>query len=206
LSELWIYLELGLRHIANLSGYDHILFVAALTIGYAPSEWKRLALLVTAFTIGHSISLAAATLGVVSVPAALVEVLIPATIIATAMQAVIEQHVGVRRAGPSRPRRTTSLLRYLMTVVFGLVHGLGFSSYLRALIGQSEDIVGELFAFNVGLELGQLVILAATLAVSAIAIRVMFTERDWGHFVGGATAGIAVVLLIERAQDALRTI
>jgi hypothetical protein len=85
------------------------------------------------------------------------------------------------------------------------VHGMGFSSYLRALLGRSENIVAELFAFNIGLEIGQLAILAATLVVSAIAIRAFFTERDWVHLVGGATAGIALVLLVERAQDALRT-
>ena len=206
MSEWFIYLELGFRHIADLSGYDHILFIAALALGYLPSEWKRLALLVTAFTVGHSLSLAAATLGLVVLPAAVIEVLIPATIIATAIHAVLDQHRSRRRDARQRPQRGTSIPLYFVTVLFGVIHGLGFSRYLRALLGNSGSIVAELFAFNIGLEVGQLLILAVVVAVSAIAIRVLFTERDWVHLVGGATSGIALVLLVERASEALRTL
>ena len=85
LEEFALYLQLGFHHIADLAGYDHLLFVTALAIPYAPRDWRRLAILVTAFTLGHSITLALATLRLVAVPTAAVEALIPATILVTAV-------------------------------------------------------------------------------------------------------------------------
>jgi hypothetical protein len=204
-SEFLAYLRLGVAHIADLAGYDHILFVAALTGGYTFGAWRRLLVLVTAFTVGHSITLALATLRLVTVHAALIETLIPATILVTSLVAVIQS----RRPDEARPWKRGGYrgaddgprggaLLYLLALGFGLIHGLGFSNYLRALLGAESSIAMPLLAFNVGLEAGQLLIVAITLLVGAAVARLLGARRDWVLLLAGATGGLALVLLIER--------
>lgn len=190
MSEFWLYLQLGFHHIADLAGYDHILFVAALAIPYGRRDWQRLAVLVTAFTLGHSITLALATLQLVAVPSVLVETLIPATIVATAA-------LSWRAGGPGHEEPVT-VGRYLMAAVFGLIHGLGFSTYLRALLGEEERITLPLFAFNVGLELGQLLILAVVLIIGVVLVPRILSRRRWVLLQVGVTGGLALVLLGQR--------
>ena len=191
LSEFRIYVELGFRHIADFAGYDHILFVAALAIPFGIRDWRQLAVLVTAFTVGHSLTLALATLRLVSVPSQLVETLIPATILYTALDAYLT-------ATPQRPENAVTIKRYGVALLFGLVHGLGFSTYLRALLGSEESITLPLLAFNVGLELGQLVILSIVLAVGALVVPAILQRRRWVQLLVGVTGGLALMLLIQR--------
>lgn len=187
-----LFLPLGFRHIADLRSADHILFVAALTAAYAPREWTRIAWLVTAFTVGHSVSLALATFDVMRVQARAVEIAIAATIIVTALVAIHDQH----RPTTARPALAS---RYAAAGVFGLIHGLGFSNYLRALLGGESDLVVPLFAFNVGLELGQLLIVATVLAAGVAVERgLKWPRRDWVLVLSGATAGVGVTMLITR--------
>ena len=189
--EFRVYFELGFRHIADLAGYDHILFVAALAIPFSIGDWRRLAILVTAFTIGHSLTLALATLRLVSVPTQLVETLIPATILFTALDAYTS-------ATPQRPENPVTLRRYGAALLFGLIHGLGFSTYLRALLGSEESIAWPLLAFNVGLEIGQLVILSIVLAVGATLVPTIFPRRRWVQLSVAVTGGLALMLLVQR--------
>ena len=190
-----LFLPLGFRHIADLRSADHILFVAALTAAYAPREWTRIAWLVTAFTVGHSVSLALATFDVVRVQARAVEIAIAATIIVTALVAIHDQH----RPTTTRPALAS---RYAAAGIFGLIHGLGFSNYLRALLGGESDLVVPLLAFNVGLELGQLLIVATVLAAGAAVERELkWPRRDWVLVLSGATAGVGVTILIARVLD-----
>jgi len=187
-----LFLPLGFRHIADLRAADHILFVAALTAAYAPHEWKRIAWLVTAFTLGHSVSLALATFNIVHAPARTVEIAIAATIVITALVAIHDQH----RAPAAAPAFGN---RYAVAGVFGLIHGLGFSNYLRALLGGEGDLAVPLFAFNVGLELGQLLIVATVLAAGVLVERALkWPRRDWVLVLSGATAGVGVTMLITR--------
>ena len=205
-SEFLTYLHLGLAHIADPKGYDHILFVAALTGGYAPREWRRLLWLVTAFTVGHSITLALATLRLVQVDAAVVETLIPATILATSALAVAAARPGAAGSTAAEPPRALRRQRvlYALAALFGLVHGLGFSTYLRSLLGAESSIALPLLAFNVGLELGQLLIVAATLLIGTLFVRAFgFARRDWVLLLAGATGALALVLLLERGAEAL---
>lgn len=191
LEEFLLYLRLGVHHIADLAGYDHILFVAALTIPFSLRDWKRLAVLVTAFTVGHSITLALATLRLVPVPAALVEVLIPATIVATAALS--------RRAGtPGHDLEPVTTGRYLMAAGFGLIHGLGFSTYLRSLLGDEESLALPLLAFNVGLEAGQLLILAVVVTLGALLAPRVLSRRTWVLTLVGVTGGLALLLFGRR--------
>lgn len=201
-SEILIYLRLGFHHIADLAGYDHILFVTALAIPYAARDWRRLLVLVTAFTVGHSVTLALATLRLVSVPSTLVEALIPATILVTAVMAWRETRTGTGLPTPSeRGESSTATVpasRYVLATLFGLIHGLGFSTYLRALLGEEEGIALPLFAFNVGLELGQLLILAVVLTVGALVTRTMVDRRRWAQVLVGVTATLSLFLLVQR--------
>ena len=196
LSEFHVFLRLGFEHIADFQGYDHILFVVALCVGYEPRHWRKLLILVTAFTIGHSITLALATLRLISINDALVEFLIPLTILIT----------GVLNIVSSSPVESGSVegkgirgLKYLLALGFGLIHGMGFSNFLRSLLGQEEGIALPLFSFNVGLELGQIFIVVSVLVLTFFMVRVVRMRRhDWILVLSGATAGVAVILMVER--------
>ncbi|GAB4453189.1 MAG: HupE/UreJ family protein [Bacteroidia bacterium] len=158
MSDFQLYLKLGFEHISDLNGYDHILFLIALCATYQYQEWKKVLILVTAFTIGHSITLALSTLQIVSINTALIEFLIPVTILITCVFNYLQRD----DLQKDKPMTT----RYLVALFFGLIHGLGFSNYLKSLLGKDESIVFQLFSFNVGLELGQLVIVLFILLVS----------------------------------------
>lgn len=162
MTEFELYLRLGFEHISDLKGYDHILFVIALAAVYPLREWKHLLVLVTAFTIGHSVTLALSTLGWVNVDADLIETLIPVTIFITAAINIFERFA----KDPEKALQRDWRMKYALAIGFGLIHGLGFSNYLRAILGSEESLVLPLFSFNVGLELGQLVILVITFLVS----------------------------------------
>ena len=198
-SEFAVYFRLGIEHIADIRGYDHILFIAALTVAYSLLEWRRLLILVTAFTLGHSITLALATAGAVSVNTELIEFLIPATILITSVFNIADSRsVSEGVDAGSRARRHQAIL-YILAGGFGLIHGLGFSSFLRAVLGGEEGIVVPLFAFNVGLEIGQILIVAVLFLLGALLIRFAgMARRDWLLIVSGAAGGIAITLMLER--------
>ncbi len=203
-SEFAVYFRLGLGHIADLAAYDHILFIAALTAGYVMSDWRRLLWLVTAFTIGHSITLALATLDLVHINSKLVETLIPCTIVATALFGIADrrEHVEQRSRSGYRGRsagRGRDYFFYSIALIFGLIHGLGFSTYLRSILGAEERIALPLFAFNVGLEVGQIFIVLVVLLLGAIAVNgLRLPRREWVVALSGAAAGIGLTMIVER--------
>lgn len=190
MSEFFLYLELGFDHILDLNGYDHMMFVVALSVVYALKDWKKLLILVTAFTIGHSITLALSTFNLVSFKSEVIEFLIPATIFLTAVTNLFKKE---------RYERPSSVLyNYLVALAFGLIHGLGFSNYLRALLGQDAQIVKQLLAFNLGLEFGQVLIVLIFLIISSLFINIFgVSKRDWRLVISSAIAGIALVLMLE---------
>lgn len=187
-SEFLTYFRLGIGHIADLRGYDHILFIVALTAGYALRDWKRLLWLVTAFTLGHSVTLVLATLQLVRVHAPTIEFLIPVTIVLTAAYSMMARARSERSGEGYAPERHALL--YILAGCFGLIHGLGFSNFLRAILGGEESILLPLFAFNVGLEIGQLAIVACVLLVGALACDVAgLTRRRWA-------TGLSLVIVL----------
>ncbi len=190
MSEFGLYYGLGLDHILDVNGYDHILFVIALCALYQSSDWKKVLILVTAFTIGHSVTLALATLRIVIVNPDLIEFLIPVTILFTAVSNLFIKDGKVAEGKIWR--------NYLYAGFFGLIHGLGFSNYLRALLGQDETIITQLFAFNVGLEVGQIIIVALFMVISFIMVSIAgVSRRDWKMIVSSAVGGIAITILME---------
>ena len=143
MNEFLIYLQLGYQHITDINGYDHILFVIALCAIYKISDWKKILFLVTAFTIGHSITLALAALELIEYSTDLIEFLIPVTIILTCFANFFHQSTE-SVLNPEKFSRT----RYLFAMMFGLIHGMGFSNYLKSLLGKDESIILQLLAFN----------------------------------------------------------
>ena len=148
-SDLWPFVQLGFRHITDLQAMDHILFLLALAAIYRPRDWRNALWVVTAFTVGHSATLALAVTGTVRLPAMLIEFLIPVTIVATCVENIV---VRDRQRAPLRGR-----YRPVLAGVFGLVHGAGFANYLRDLF--QDRMALPLLGFNIGIEIGQVVVL-----------------------------------------------
>ena len=189
-----IYFDLGLHHILDWNGYDHILFVMALCGIYTWREWKKVLVLVTAFTIGHSITLALSVLNIVHFNTAIIEFLIPVTILITALTNIVTKKV----------KQKSLNLKYLFALTFGFIHGMGFSNYLKSLLGKSTSIMAELFAFNIGLELGQVIIVAATLLLAFILVSIVKIKLwDWTFFLSSAIFGISFIMAAERLPSIL---
>jgi hypothetical protein len=193
------YLQLGFLHICTPRAADHLTFLLALCAPYVLADWRRVLALVTSFTVGHSLTLALATLGVVAFKSTIIEALIPVTIIITAL--VNLRGAGSAMAWPSLRLRSAPVLATApnaLALGFGLIHGLGFSNYLRALLGPNSRPLQELLAFNVGVELGQVLIVAAILVLGALLLRgIGVQRRDWLLTTSGAALGIATVLLMQ---------
>ena len=189
MSRFQAYFEEGAKHILDYAnGYDHIIFVVALCALYLTREWKQILILVTAFTIGHSVTLALSTLQIISVKVELIEFLIPLTIFITAVSNLFKNENNLSGQGLQ--------MNYFFAGFFGLIHGLGFSSYLRSILGKDKNIITQLVAFNLGLEVGQLVIVAIFMAAAFILVDLFgLNRRDWKMVISSAIAGIALVLM-----------
>ena len=190
-----MYINLGFRHIADLAGYDHILFLLALCAVYSIDQWRRLVVLVTAFTVGHSITLALSSFGWVVIPSHIIEFLIPVTILITAIR-----NVAVPASDQSTDVQGNMTGRYLVALCFGFIHGMGFSNYFRALMMDSSSITIPLLGFNLGIEIGQLLVVSIIVIVASLVVKfAQVKHRDWNLFVAGAAAGISIVLMNETA-------
>jgi len=195
MSEFEAYFYIGKDHILDYrEGYDHILFVIALSAMYLLRDWKHVLVLVTAFTVGHSITLALATLQIISVDFKLTELLIPITIFITAGSNIFRDEESVSGSGLIQ-------INYFYALFFGLIHGLGFSNNLRGLLGSknTDHFWVKLLGFNVGLEVGQIIIVVVFLIVSFIVVDLFSAaRRDWKIIISSAVAGASLVLINER--------
>lgn len=189
MSEFQLYFGLGKDHILDYAnGYDHILFVVALCALYISRDWKKVLILITAFTIGHSVTLALSTLKIVTVNADLIEFLIPLTIFITAISNLFKNENNISDS----PMQ----MNYFYALFFGLIHGLGFSNYLRSILGKDRGIVTQLLAFNLGLEFGQLIIVVLFMSICFILVDLFgLNRRDWKMVISAAIAGIALILM-----------
>ncbi len=189
MSEFLAFLELGFTHITDLNGYDHILFLMALAAPYQPKDWKHVLVLATFFTIGHSFTLALAALNVVDYDPKLIEVLIPLSIFLTCLLNL------------NKKRKLANPIQYFLVSFFGLIHGLGFSSYLRSLMGKSSNIILELFSFNLGIELGQIVILLCFLVISLFFQKIVkIKPQVWSTLVSILVGLASLSILINQIQ------
>jgi hypothetical protein len=183
-----LYFKLGLQHILDIKGFDHILFVLALCAVYVVRDWAKILILVTAFTIGHSLTLALATFNVIQVRSDIIEFLIPVTIAITAVLTLFK---------PKPSSGKGIQLNYFLALFFGLIHGLGFSNYLKSLLGKEASIWQPLLAFNIGLEVGQIVIVAAFLLVTSLVHLMGMNRKEWTLIVSAFVLGISCMLMLE---------
>ena len=184
------YLKLGFEHISNLAGYDHIMFLVALCAVYNVSQWRHVLILVTAFTIGHSVTLSLATFDILTIPSAIIKFLIPVTIFLTAINNVF--------APPPNTQSPKIRRNYFMALFFGFIHGMDFSNYFKALIGEFGSIFQPLLAFNLGIELGQLLVVIGIFILAYLALTLLkFKPREWNLFISGAAAGMSLISMIE---------
>ncbi|MEM1124978.1 MAG: HupE/UreJ family protein, partial [Bacteroidota bacterium] len=187
------YIKLGFEHITNLAGYDHILFLVVLCAVYRMEQWKNILLLVTAFTIGHSVTLALAAFDTVTIPSKFIKFLIPATIFITAIHNVTRP--------PSSVEKTSKMGRnYLMALFFGFIHGMDFSNYFKALLMDPSSVVKPLLGFNIGIELGQLLVVFFIVGIAFFLLNVIGVKhREWNLFISGAAAGMSIISMLENA-------
>jgi len=158
---------------------------------YTVRDWKRILILVTAFTIGHSVTLALATLQLISVNTELIEFLIPITILVTCLSNLFSSETLLSK----RPVQ----INYFLALFFGLIHGMGFSNYLRVILGKASSIASPLFAFNVGLEFGQIIVVGIFLLLTFIVLDLLrANRRDWKMVVSSAIGGIALLLIKDK--------
>lgn len=188
MNEFGLYLQMGLEHITDLNGWDHMAFLVALSAGYVLKDWRKVAILATAFTLGHSLTLAMTALGMRLIPAETVEMLIPITIVLSAVFNFL--------VVPSDRGR---LMQYSLALVFGLVHGMGFAGYFGALLGgMEESILLPLLAFNIGIELGQLGILLVVLTIGWVLTSRFKLSGTWWRKGVSVLGGIAGAFLLWR--------
>ena len=190
MNSLSFYIKLGFEHISDFAGYDHMLFLVALCAIYRIQQWKSILILVTAFTIGHSVTLVLSSLDILIIQSNIIEFLIPITIFLTALNNVIGSN--------SEEKRSKMNKNYVMALFFGFIHGMGFSNYFKALLMDSSSITLPLLGFNIGIELGQIIVVFFIVSVAYIFLnKLKVRHRDWNVFVSGAAAGISLVFILE---------
>jgi hypothetical protein len=185
---LWFFT--GLEHIADLNGYDHILFLLVLCAVYEPGQWKNILILITSFTIGHSITLALSSLEIISPGTPFIEFLIPVTILITAAGNLINTE---KKSGPY------FFLHYAGALIFGIIHGMGFSFLLKSMLGSEESPLLPLLYFNLGIEAGQVLIVVFVFLISLLLTSFFRVSRfKWNFFISSAGFGVAFVMALER--------
>ncbi len=199
MDQFWLWFSTGMEHILDWHGYDHILYVIVLCALFAANDWKKLLVLITAFTVGHSLTLAASVLQVFQVKQVYVEVLIPLTILLTCMVNIYYR----RQFDAARQKSNYNYrLNYLLALLFGFIHGMGFSYLLKSMLGKEEKIAFPLLSFNLGLEVGQLIIVAFMLIISVFLARfTRIKKSDLVFFISSAVFGIALVLFVQRLNE-----
>ena len=199
MDEFWLWFSAGTGHILDWNGYDHILYVIALCVLFSVNQWKKLLILVTAFTIGHSLTLAISTFNIFTIKQNYIEVLISLTIILTCLINIRYRYLV---SSQQYQKNTNYWFNYALALVFGLIHGMGFSYLLKSMLGKENSIIIPLFSFNIGLEFGQLIIVFSMLLISVFLVRfTRIKKHDVIFFISSAVFGIAFLLLIQRLND-----
>ncbi|KFF04945.1 HupE/UreJ family protein [Flavobacterium reichenbachii] len=191
MSQFWIYFQIGLKHVLDIHAYDHVLFLIALTVPYTFKDWKRILLLVSVFTIGHTVALLLSVFGIIAVKVNIVEFLIPITILITALYHLFTAGKAAKNDGVN--------VIFFVTLFFGIIHGLGFSNYFKTILGGSATSkllpLGE---FALGIEVAQLVVVFIALIISYIVQTVFrFSKRDWALVMSAFIIGVVIPMIID---------
>ncbi|MDD7884658.1 HupE/UreJ family protein [Flavivirga sp. 57AJ16] len=189
LENFWFNVEYGINHVLDINAYDHVLFLIVLTVPYVFKDWKRVLLLVSMFTLGHTLSLVLAAYSVVSVNAQIVEFLIPITILVVAL-------FNVFTSGKGAQKEKVGVL-FLSTLFFGLIHGLGFAREFQMLLGDSDSKLVLLLEFALGIELAQVIIVFLVLFLGYIVQTIFrFSKRDWIMVVSAIVVGLVIPMIL----------
>ena len=189
MQDFFFYLKLGWEHIISLDALDHQLFILALVAVYALSDWKKILILVTAFTIGHSITLALSVLDFFRIPTDWVEFLIPLTIVITALDNIFF------KGNQSKLMR----INYFLALIFGLIHGMGFANTARMMMAKEQNIFVPLLGFNLGLEMGQILVVGIVLLVEFFIFKYLKIKKvNWILIVSFFVLLVSLKICIDR--------
>lgn len=190
MSEFWLYFNIGLQHVLDIDGYDHVLFLIALTVPYAFKDWKRVLILVSLFTVGHTLALMLSVFEIVIIKASLVEFLIPITILITALFHLFT-------AGKSSKNESITFVAFV-NLFFGIIHGLGFSNYFKSILpGDNVDKLVPLLEFALGIEAAQIIVVLIVLLLSFIVQSFFrFSKRDWTLVMSAFVIGVVLPMII----------
>ncbi|QZK91487.1 HupE/UreJ family protein [Flavobacterium sp. CHNK8] len=191
MQEFWIYFQIGLKHVLDIHAYDHVLFLIALAVPYSFKDWKRIVLLVTLFTIGHTMALMLSVFGIIAIKVNVVELLIPITILITAL-------FNLFTAGKSSKKESINLI-FFITLFFGIIHGLGFSNYFKSILGgDAASKMLPLAEFALGIEAAQITVVFVVLILSYIVQTIFrFSKRDWTLVMSSFIVGVVIPLIVE---------
>lgn len=191
MSDFWIYFIIGLKHVLNIFAYDHVLFLLALTVPYDFKSWKRILILVSLFTLGHSLALFLSVFNVISCKVTIVEFLIPITILMAALYNIF-------LAGKSSKKDGITFAG-IVTVFFGVIHGLGFSNYFNSILsGKPSDKIVPLTEFAVGIETAQIIVVMAALLLAYMILNLTkFSKRDWILTISAFIAGVVIPMILQ---------
>ena len=189
MQDFGFYFPWGWKHIISWDALDHQLFIAALSAIYLLKDWRQVLILVTAFTIGHSLTLALSVYDVIRFSSRWVEFLIPCTIVITAISNLFQ-----KKFTPKSIR-----INYFLALFFGLIHGMGFANAIRITLASDQNIGWGLLGFNLGLEAGQVVVVLVLLLLSQVITSLLrVNRRDWVIFLSAAVFSLALKMAIER--------
>ena len=191
MNEFLIYFNMGLKHVLDINAYDHVLFLIALMVPYVFKDWKRVLLLVSLFTFGHTIALILSVFGFVYIKEEVVEFLIPVTILTTALFHLFT-------AGKNGKKESVNFVA-IITLFFGIIHGLGFSNYFKAVMaGNANDKLLPLLEFALGVEAAQIIVVLVVLILAYFAQTVFrFSKRDWALVLSAFIIGVVLPMIIE---------
>lgn len=192
MSDFWLYFNIGLKHVLDINGYDHVLFLMALSLPYSFKDWKKVLILATLFTVGHTVSLILSVFGVVTVDSTVIEFLIPITILITALYNIFKW---ARKAGGKNDSLT---FISVTTLFFGIIHGLGFSNYFKVVLPPSADEkLLPVLEFALGIEAAQIIVVLAMLLLSFVMQEFLrLAKRDWILIISAFVAGVVVPMII----------
>ena len=189
MSDFAFYFKMGWEHIISKDALDHQLFILALACVYTITDIKRVLIMVTAFTIGHSLTLALSVYDIIRFSSKWVEFLIPCTIFITAMNNIFQ----IDSKGKS------AKINYYLALCFGLIHGMGFANAIRIMLAQDQTIGWGLFGFNIGLEAGQIFCVAIILIIGILFLNgFKVKRRDWIFFLSSGVFALSVKMALER--------
>ena len=189
LENFWFNVEYGINHVLNINAYDHVLFLIALTVPYIFKDWKRVFLLVSVFTLGHTLSLVLAAYDLVRIDGQIIEFLIPVTILIVAL-------FNVFTAGKGAQKEKIGVL-FFSTLFFGLIHGLGFAREFHMLAGKSDNKFFLLIEFALGIEISQVIIVFTVLFLGFLAQTLFrLSKRDWIMVISAIVVGLVIPMII----------